>query len=175
MLVPGNFGFRLLPVQVVESSVTDNGEQPRSRIVSPDAIDRPKRLHEGLLHDILGVLLIADQPSGEVVRTSQVRPNSTFELLALIVQAHLDGRTHIVTDLFPGSHTGDQQAKAGPAFRLRFGSGIGTVHSGAAQFGWWFRSGQSPNSSWTDPDVRLRFGSGIGTVHSGAALPRLVV
>jgi len=39
------------------------------------------------LNHVFGIVLIADKPSSQIVRTSQVRPNRAFKLLALILQA----------------------------------------------------------------------------------------
>lgn len=52
----------------VHARVSDDGEEPWLGIGPAMAGEASKGFHLGLLHGILGIVIVADQPAGKVVR-----------------------------------------------------------------------------------------------------------
>jgi hypothetical protein len=87
MFAPPDLRFGLLAPHVIKRGIPHDGQQPGACVISANAIDCPECFNKRFLNHVLGIMLVADQPSCQIVRTSQVRPNRTFKLLALILQA----------------------------------------------------------------------------------------
>jgi hypothetical protein len=62
-----------------EARIAHNFEQPRLSIPAPVAVKKSKSAQTGFLHHVLCVMLIANQPSRQVISRMQVWKNDFFK------------------------------------------------------------------------------------------------
>ena len=87
----------MLPDSAV-SSVTDNGQQPRSSVRSTESFKPSQRSDVRLLNNVLGVLVSFDDPSRQIVRSIKVRKEKFLEKRLCV--SHLP-QDHAIWLLFP--------------------------------------------------------------------------
>jgi len=61
--------------------VADDGEQPGTAVAAAKSAEEFVGAQERILHDILGVMLIAGQPAGQIVGRVQMWQNDPLEIL----------------------------------------------------------------------------------------------
>ena len=69
-------------------AVTDHLQQPGARVLATEAVEEAERANDGLLHDVLGVMVVAQQPSCEVVGGIKMRQNDLLKIRKMIVLEH---------------------------------------------------------------------------------------
>src|SRR3989442_1119063 len=70
------------------SAVADHLAQPGTWVLAAEAVEEAERANHGLLHDVLGVMVVAHQPAREVVRGANVRQDNLLEICKMIVLEH---------------------------------------------------------------------------------------
>ena len=63
-----------------ERRVAHDRENPRARIAAAKSARKPERAQIGVLHDVLCVVVVMHQPSGEVVRSIHMREEGAVEI-----------------------------------------------------------------------------------------------
>ena len=66
------------------AGIAHRGEQPRARVHAVKAIKKFKRAQRCLLHHILGIMLVARQPAGQIIRRIKMRQYGLFETLQFL-------------------------------------------------------------------------------------------
>ena len=69
-------------------AVTDHLQQPGARVLATEAVEEAERANDGLLHDVLGVMVVAQQPACEVVGGIKMRQNNLLKIRKMIVLEH---------------------------------------------------------------------------------------
>ena len=73
-------GWRVLPLAVPPiTGISNDPEEPGPAIPSRERPEVTKRPQRSLLHDVLGIVLIADQPACEPVRSIEVWHDDVVE------------------------------------------------------------------------------------------------
>src|SRR5438067_6668823 len=75
-------GGKLLPTILLKPRITaipDNRQQPGSRVAAAKAFKRPQRPQASLLHQILRIVIVSDEPAREIVRAIKVRQHRLLE------------------------------------------------------------------------------------------------
>jgi hypothetical protein len=82
---------------VIHREVVRDSEEPgRDRHLAPfEAIDRLDHLHEGLVGEVLGVVLVADAHLQVAVDPVEVKEVELLEGLAVTLLGALDERAHV--------------------------------------------------------------------------------
>src|SRR5437016_1562466 len=60
-------------------AVANDGQQPGTRVVTAESVEEAERAHNGLLRDILGIVVVAQEPTGEVVPRPHVGQHHRLE------------------------------------------------------------------------------------------------
>ena len=81
------FGRRIgstVSLQPGERRVPHDRQDPRSRIAAAKTAGKSERAQIRVLHDILGIVIVAHQPSREVIRSIHMRQKYTVEIDAFV-------------------------------------------------------------------------------------------
>src|SRR6266478_10087433 len=62
-------------------AVANHGQQPGTRVVTVESVEEAECAHNGLLSDILGILVVAQEPTSEVVACPHVGQHHCLERL----------------------------------------------------------------------------------------------
>jgi hypothetical protein len=66
------------------TGVAHDSEQPATAVSTSEAVEKAKGFEICILYDVLGVVLVAQQPAGKVVGGVEVRKHGGFEIRPLI-------------------------------------------------------------------------------------------
>jgi hypothetical protein len=87
LIVEGErLGQRVVLPQPVVAGVAHDAQQPWPRVVAAQAVEKTERAQIGLLHRIVRVLFVAQQPAREVVGRAQMRQCRRFEVSRAVGQ-----------------------------------------------------------------------------------------
>jgi len=81
-------------LQPTQAGIAHDGEQPGPRLAA-QSVEETVSAQHGLLHHVLGVVIVARQPARKVVRRVQMRQHAFLESLLAFAQGFIHGTESI--------------------------------------------------------------------------------